>query len=123
MPDVQAFADSRRVAIDRVGVKEVIYPLRLATRDGQEQTTVATISMSVGLPHTQKGTHMSRFLEVLNEHRCQPLTPDRIPEITRAIRSRLEAEEAHFEAEFTYFMSKPAPVTRKIGRASCRERV
>jgi GTP cyclohydrolase I len=67
--------------------------------------------MYVALPHHQKGTHMSRFLEVLNEHSCEPLTPERIPEITQAIRQRLDAEIAHFEATFTYFIEKHAPVT------------
>ena len=71
--------------------------------------------MYVALPHTQKGTHMSRFLEVLNEHSCEPITPEQIPEIARAIKERLEAEEAHFEATFTYFVEKKAPVTGMPG--------
>jgi len=115
MPDVQATSDRRRVAIDRVGVKDVTYPFRLRTPDGGEQTTVASVNMYVSLPHHQKGTHMSRFLEVLNEHTCEPLTPTRIPGVTRAIRERLDAEEAHFEAEFTYFIRKEAPVTKMPG--------
>ena len=115
MPDVQAQPDVRQVAIDRVGVKDVTYPMRLHTRDGGELTTVAKINMYVALPHYQKGTHMSRFLEVLNEHTGEPVCPERIPEITRAIRERLEAEEAHFEAEFTYFIPKRAPVTGQVG--------
>jgi GTP cyclohydrolase I len=115
MPDVQASRDSRHVSIDKVGVKDVTYPMRLRTRDGGEQTTVASINMYVGLPHYQKGTHMSRFLEVLNEHSCEPLTPDRIPGVARAICRRLDAEVAHFEADFTYFVQKYAPVTRAPG--------
>ena len=115
MPDVQASADSRRVAIDRVGVKDVTYPIRLRTPDGGEQTTVAKINMYVALPHYQKGTHMSRFLEVLNEQSSEPITPDRIPHIARAIRERLGAETAHFEAKFTYFVKKLAPVTKQPG--------
>lgn len=124
MPDVQSSADVRRVAIDRVGVKDVVYPMRLATKPGASgegggtggaQTTVANINMYVSLPHDQKGTHMSRFLEVLNEQSCEPLTPDHIPEITRVIRERLDAEEAHFEASFTYFIEKRAPVTGAAG--------
>lgn len=111
MPDVQSAKDTRRVAIDRVGVKEVVYPLRLRTKNGGEQSTIANISMYVALPHHQKGTHMSRFLEVLNDHSCEPLTPERIPGITQAIRERLHAEEAHFEASFTYFVEKKAPVS------------
>ena len=115
MPDVQGSQDDRMVAIDRVGVKEVVYPMRLATRDGGEQTTVATISMYVALPQEKKGTHMSRFLEVLNEHQCSPFSPEDIPRITQAIKERLNAQEAHFEATFTYFIEKPAPVTGQKG--------
>ncbi len=115
MADVQSSRDSRRVAIDRVGVKDIIYPIRLRTPEGGEQTTVATINMYVALPHTRKGTHMSRFLEVLNEETGEPVTPDRIPQITRAIRARLDAEMAHFEASFTYFIKKLAPVTKTPG--------
>lgn len=125
MPDVQASRDSRRVAIDKVGVKDVTYPMRLRTRDGREQTTVAVINMYVSLPHHQKGTHMSRFLEVLNEHAgdgVEPLTPDRIPAIARAIKDRLSAAAAHFEVEFTYFINKRAPVTGAPGLMDYRVR-
>tara|TARA_R110000737_G_scaffold2923_13_gene9541 strand:- start:35268 stop:36128 length:861 start_codon:yes stop_codon:yes gene_type:complete len=115
MPDVQGNSDDRMVAIDRVGVKEVVYPMRLATRDGGEQTTVATINMYVSLPQEKKGTHMSRFLEVLNEHQCSPFSPKDIPGITKAIKERLNASNAHFEASFTYFIEKPAPVTGQKG--------
>ena len=115
IPDVQSLADRRRIAIDRVGVKEVKYPLRLRQRDGGEQSTVATINMYVSLPHYQKGTHMSRFLEVLNDSTSEPLTPDRFPIIARMIREKLHAEHAHLEAEFTYFIKKLAPVTKQPG--------
>ena len=115
MPDVQASSDRRNVAIDRVGVKDITYPIRLRTPDGGEQNTVASISMYVSLPHYQKGTHMSRFLEVLNEQSCEPVSPDRIPSIARAICQRLNAKEAHFEASFAYFINKPAPVTGMPG--------
>jgi GTP cyclohydrolase I len=115
MPDVQSSADLRRIAIDRVGVKDVTYPIRLRTKDGGEQTTVASINMYVALPDHQKGTHMSRFLEVLNEQTCEPLTPAKIPQLTRAICERLNAEVAHFECSFTYFIRKEAPVTKMPG--------
>ncbi len=125
MPDVQASADARRVAIDKVGVKDITYPMRLRMPPGRTlgiggrdndntQTTVATINMYVSLPHYQKGTHMSRFLEVLNEHQGA-ITPEEIPAITRAIRERLAAADAHFEAHFTYFIAKKAPVTGAPG--------
>ncbi len=121
IPDVQGASDTRRVAIDKVGVKDVVYPIRLKSRPeagaagpAAEQTTVARINMYVSLPHYQKGTHMSRFLEVLNAH-DRAFTPDEIPEITRAIRERLHAADAHFEAEFTYFIKKKAPVSGQPG--------
>ncbi len=115
MPDVQASSDRRQIAIDRVGVKEITYPIRLRTRDGGEQTTVAKINMYVALPHYQKGTHMSRFLEVLNDQTSEPITPDRIPHLTRVICERLNAQVAHFEAKFPYFIRKLAPVTGQPG--------
>lgn len=124
MPDVQGSSDTRNVAIDRVGVKGVTYPIRLmvspcSREGGGEQTTVATINMYVALPHYQKGTHMSRFLEVLNEHEGA-FAPGDIAKITEQIRERLDAEEAHFEAAFTYFITKPAPVTGAPGLMNYR---
>ncbi len=114
MPDVQGSADRRQVAIDKVGVKGVTYPIRLRQRDGGEQTTVASINMYVSLPHYQKGTHMSRFLEVLNQYSAA-ITPDEIPAIAESIRQRLDAADAHFEAAFTYFIRKLAPVSKMPG--------
>jgi len=114
MPDVQGSSDSRQIAIDKVGVKNVTYPIRLKTPEGGEQTTVASINMYVSLPHYQKGTHMSRFLEVLN-HYSNALTPECIPQVARTIRERLGAANAHFEATFTYFITKLAPVTQMPG--------
>ncbi|MBY0262612.1 MAG: GTP cyclohydrolase FolE2 [Phycisphaerales bacterium] len=123
MVDIQSSQDPRNVAIDRVGVKDVRYPMRLkvpafAKWSGEEvpgeQTSTATINMYVALPHYQKGTHMSRFLEVLNAH-TEAFSPQDIPKITERIRERLSAEEAHFEASFVYFVRKPAPVTGTPG--------
>lgn len=116
MVDVQASQDPRRVAIDKVGVKDVTYPITLRVPGSEKpQTTVATINMYVSLPHHKKGTHMSRFLEVLNHETSEPLTPDMIPGIARAICEKLEAAEAHFEARFVYFIKKLAPVTGTPG--------
>jgi GTP cyclohydrolase I len=114
LPDIQNSGDSRRVDIDKVGVKNVTFPLRLRTPDGGQQTTVAQINMYVALPHHQKGTHMSRFLEVLNAY-SHPLTPDDIIPVGKAIRERLDAEVAHVEMAFPYFIEKAAPVTGARG--------
>lgn len=114
MADVQSFADSRRIAIDKVGVKNVVYPITLRMPCGKTQTTVATIDMYVSLPHDRKGTHMSRFLEALNEHRdC--IRPDHIITMCQGLRQRLDAKDAHIRVEFTYFIEKLAPVTRQPG--------
>lgn len=115
IPDVQASHDTRRVAIDKVGVKHITYPVTLhCPVTGGVQHTVATVNMYVGLPHYQKGTHMSRFLEVLNRHH-EELRSNQIMEVCRNIKQRLEAEEAHLELRFPYFIHKKAPVTRSPG--------
>lgn len=114
MADVQSFSDRRRIAIDRVGVKNVTYPITLSKRDGGTETTVATIDMYVSLPHDRKGTHMSRFLEVLNANR-EGIKPESIIAICKELRTRLDAEDAHVRLEFVYFIEKAAPVTKLPG--------
>lgn len=114
LTDVQGSSDGRQVPIDKVGVKDITYPIKLKTRDGGEQHTVANVNMYVSLPHHQKGTHMSRFLEVLNEH-AQEIDPSDIMSICHDIKERLNAEDAHLELSFTYFINKKAPVTESAG--------
>ncbi|MEX2213173.1 MAG: GTP cyclohydrolase FolE2 [Phycisphaeraceae bacterium] len=115
MPDVQSAHDLRNVPIDRVGVKHIRYPITLkCPATGGVQHTVAHVNMLVGLPHHQKGTHMSRFLEVLNEHHDR-LRSDQIMEVCRVMKERLEAEDAHLEFSFPYFIHKKAPVTGSEG--------
>src|SRR5690554_6561468 len=93
MPDVQASHDTRNVAIDKVGVRHIRYPIRLhCPATGSAQHTVARVNMYVSLPHYQKGTHMSRFLEVLNEYH-EEMHSDQIMQVCDAIRDRLEAQE------------------------------
>jgi GTP cyclohydrolase IB len=114
LPDVQAREDARRVAIDRVGVKGVTTPVSVRTASGCLQPTVAKVNLYVSLPPERKGTHMSRFLEVLQEHR-EGLDGGRIGALARRLRERLEAAEAFVEMEFTYFVRKLAPVTQQPG--------
>ncbi len=112
--DVQNHADDRRVPIDRVGVTNLRYPIAVLDRANQRQQTVARISMSVNLPHHFKGTHMSRFVEVLNEHRGE-VTMFTIPAILGDLRSRLQAESALVEVRFPYFLERVAPVSGAQG--------
>ena len=115
MPDVQSNSDSRNVAIDKVGVKHIRYPISLdCPATGGVQHTVARVNMLVGLPHYQKGTHMSRFLEVLNRHH-EELRSDQIMDVVHDMKERLEAEEADLQLTFPYFIHKKAPVTGAPG--------
>ncbi|MBI2131518.1 MAG: GTP cyclohydrolase I FolE2 [Candidatus Tectomicrobia bacterium] len=114
LADVQGGADDRNVKINKVGVKNIRYPIVVRDRAKKFQHTVGTVDMFVDLPHHFKGTHMSRFLEVLNEHNGL-ISVDRVPEILDAIRQRLDAQTAHFSVTFPYFIEREAPVTGASG--------
>src|SRR4051794_35281792 len=108
--DVQNHADNRRVPIDQVGVSNLRYPIVVLDRANRRQHTVASLTMSVNLPHHFKGTHMSRFVEVLNEHRGE-VTMFTLPAMLGELRSRLQAESARVEVRFPYFLERVAPVS------------
>jgi GTP cyclohydrolase I len=110
LADVQSKFDHREIAIDKVGVKNITYPVTLLDKEHGEQSTVAVVNMYVSLPHHFKGTHMSRFVEVLNEYR-QGITIKSFPAILEKIRERLDAVSAHIEMRFPYFLEKHAPVS------------
>jgi GTP cyclohydrolase I len=114
LTDVQGAADARNIAIDKVGVKGVRYPITLKQACGGEQHTVALINLYVSLPKHKKGTHMSRFLEVLNRHH-RAITPAQIIPILHEVRTKLDAADAHIEMTFPYFIEKGAPVTGAKG--------
>ncbi|MEO0414733.1 MAG: GTP cyclohydrolase FolE2 [Verrucomicrobiota bacterium] len=114
LTDIQNHHDSRNIAIDRVGVKALRYPITIRDKQDAEQGTVATISMAVDLPQEYKGTHMSRFVEVLNSH-GPVLDVHSISAIPQELLDRLEAQRAHIEFRFPFFRTKPAPVTGKEG--------
>lgn len=114
MPDVQGASDGRNVAIDKVGVKGVRYPITLKQASGGEQHTVASINLYVSLPKHKKGTHMSRLLEILNRHH-RAITPAQIIPILHEVRTKLDAADAHIEMTFPYFIEKGAPVTGAKG--------
>jgi GTP cyclohydrolase IB len=108
--DVQSRRDLRRIPIDQVGVSDLRYPIVVLDRANQRQQTVARLRMSVNLPHEFKGTHMSRFLEVLNQHRGE-VTMHTLPAILAELKARLDAESARVEVEFPYFLERSAPAT------------
>jgi GTP cyclohydrolase I len=111
MPDVQGSADTRRLAIDKVGIKSVRHPVLVMERGGQAQHTVAMFNMYVGLPHHFKGTHMSRFIEILNKNERE-ISVESFQVILEEMLKRLEAESGHIEMTFPYFIDKAAPVSK-----------
>ena len=110
LPDIQATPDGREMAIDRVGVKSIRHPLQVARADGSIQASVAVIDMYVGLPHHVKGTHMSRFLEVLAQEDA-PLAIAGFRDLMAKMLVRLDAESGYIEMRFPYFIAKKAPVS------------
>src|SRR3979411_1817290 len=120
IPDVQGSADSRKLAIDKVGVKAIRHPVRIqerpstarASKDGTAgvQHTIAMFNMAVGLPHHFKGTHMSRFIEILEAHERE-ITVETFQQMLREMVEKLEAEEGSIEMTFPYFIEKKAPVS------------
>jgi GTP cyclohydrolase I len=110
MRDVQNMFDDRNIEIDKVGVKNVKYPIVVMDKRSNFQNTVATIDMYVNLPHNYKGTHMSRFVEILHTHKSM-INMHNFPDILREMREKLNAEAAHLEVDFPYFIKKEAPVT------------
>ncbi len=110
MPDVQSSVDTRRIPIQKVGVKDVTYPMLLQTNT-EVLPTVAEWELTVALPAEEKGTHMSRFLELLEQYRAQPMSMSRFCQMTAAMLGLLNATEGDVTATFPYFMNKVAPVS------------
>ncbi len=109
--DVQGRADTRRIPIDRVGIKDIFHPVRVKDRSGGEQHTIANFSMYVHLPHNFKGTHMSRFVEILNQHERE-ISVESFNGMLAEMTTRLDSGGGHLEMSFPYFVMKKAPVTQ-----------
>ncbi len=114
MVDVQNMFDPRRIEIDKVGVKNVKYPIVVLDKANGFQHTIATIDMYVNLPHNFKGTHMSRFVEILHENKSM-ISMKNFPAVLREMKERLNAEAAHLTVNFPYFLKKEAPVSKTQG--------
>ena len=111
MADVQSQPDQRRIAIDRVGVKSLRHPVRVRCEGGVLMHSVAVFDMSVQLPETAKGTHMSRFVELIESH-PEPLAAETLPLLLEHMLARLNASEGHIVVRFPFFMVKEAPISR-----------
>ena len=108
--DVQGSADTRRIAINKVGIKDIRHPVRVKDRSQGEQHTIANFSMYVFLPHNFKGTHMSRFVEILNSHERE-ISVESFKDMLSEMVERLESERGHIDMSFPYFINKKAPVS------------
>ncbi len=108
--DVQARADSRRIPINKVGIKDVYHPVRIKDRSSGEQHTIANFNMYVALPHNFKGTHMSRFVELLHGNERE-ICVESFREILAQMTEKLNAQTGHIEMEFPFFVMKKAPMS------------
>lgn len=108
--DVQNSPDKRQIPINKVGIKDIRHPVRIRDRSGGEQATVAIFNMYVDLPHNFKGTHMSRFVEILNQHERE-ISVKSFKEMLAEMTERLGANTGHIEMSFPYFINKKAPIT------------
>ena len=110
MPDVQSSVDTRHIPIQKVGVRDVTYPL-LVDNGSEAMPTVAEWELTVALPAEEKGTHMSRFLELLEKHRTAPMSMQGFCQMTAEMLGLLNATEGDVSASFPYFINKKAPVS------------
>src|SRR5438045_2225969 len=104
--DVQGRADTRRLPINRVGIKDISHPVRVRDRSSGEQHTIASFNMYVSLPHNFKGTHMSRFVEILHTER--EISVESFRAMLGTMTERLEADAGHVEMSFPFFVMKKA---------------
>jgi GTP cyclohydrolase I len=111
MHDVQKSRDTRNIPINKVGVKDISYPIVVMDKQRKLQHTVARVNMYVDLPHHFKGTHMSRFIEIFDSYR-ENIGLNNMETILGKMKEKLEADTAHLEIEFPYFIEKKAPVSR-----------
>ncbi len=108
--DVQSSADMRQLAINKVGIKDIRHPVVVRDKSVGVQHTIATFSMYVHLPHNFKGTHMSRFVQILNQH-GREISVESFEHILREMTEKLEAQSGYIEMSFPYFVNKTAPVS------------
>ncbi|MFT5504088.1 MAG: GTP cyclohydrolase I [Gammaproteobacteria bacterium] len=110
IPDVQGTADTRKLAINKVGIKDIRHPVIVKDRSDGVQHTIATFDMYVFLPHQFKGTHMSRFVKILNDHE-KHITLSSFNEMLTEMAELLEADSGNIEMRFPYFVNKKAPIS------------
>ncbi len=121
LKDKQSEPDTRNLKIDKVGVRGLRHPVRVRDKARNVQDTIAVINLFVDLPHQFKGTHMSRFVEVLHAH-GREIHVNNIGKILEELRTKLQSNASHVEMDFPYFIEKKAPVTGAVGLVDYRVR-
>lgn len=111
LSDIQSSKDTRGIDLQKVGVKNVEIPLNVIQKDGGQQMVMAKATSSVDLPKHYKGTHMSRFVEVLNIWRSKKMLSLDIEGCLKQIIQKLKASNAYLKLEFKYFIDKKAPLS------------
>ncbi|MCE9557913.1 MAG: GTP cyclohydrolase FolE2 [Armatimonadetes bacterium] len=114
LPDMQNTIDERNIAIDKVGVRNVMYPIAVLDCANGKQHSIGNFQLTVDLPKEFKGTHMSRFVEILNQY-SKEISVQALPEMLKALKERLKADFAHLEVTFPFFIEKKAPVSGMPG--------
>ena len=112
MKDVAASADTRGITVHRVGVRDVHLPIMLRRKNGELDSALARIDFGVTLPHQFRGTHMSRFVDILFQWRQKPISKPELKEMLKEACERLGADHARIDVSFKYFLTKKAPVSR-----------
>ncbi len=113
MIDVQSSEPDSKININKVGVKNLRYPLIVLDKEKGKQRTVAKISLYVDLPKRYKGTHMSRFIEIIDEYTEKVLTVDILNKLVKEVRKRLGSQKVYLEISFPYFLRKESPISKK----------
>ncbi|HOA30004.1 MAG TPA: GTP cyclohydrolase FolE2 [Candidatus Cloacimonadota bacterium] len=111
IPDIQSQSDPRKIVIDKVGVKGLRYPIVVEDRTKGTQHTIADLNIYVELPHHMRGTHMSRFIEILHHYHTEALIAN-LPDFLAELKETLKAEASYIDISFPYFMTMKAPVSR-----------
>ncbi|MGB1412896.1 MAG: GTP cyclohydrolase FolE2 [Candidatus Pseudothioglobus sp.] len=108
LPDTQNTKDIRNIVINQVGIKDILHPIKFVNRDSESHPTVANFTMTVRLPENVKGTHMSRFIEILNDGECS-FGIDTFMNLVQTVADKLDSSDAQIIVDFPFFRNKKAP--------------
>jgi GTP cyclohydrolase I len=112
MKDIQRRKDKRGIPIKEVGISEIFLPISVSDKKNKLQQVISRIKISTNLSPEKRGTHLSRFLEVINKYQAYNFDIAKIADILKEVKSKLKTPEANLEISFIYFIEKIAPVSK-----------